>query len=53
MVDIDREGVKSLLRWEGPNSCVNCNVKVRILNGTRCNPCNFSPSSDLLYTKVI
>lgn len=45
MVDIDREGVKSLLRWEGLNSCVNCNVKTRIVNKTRCNPCHFSPSS--------
>lgn len=45
MINIDWDGVKSLIRWKEPNVCANCNVKVRMLNGTRCKPCHFGPSS--------
>lgn len=42
---VDWNGVKSLIRWTPPNACVNCNVKFRIVRGSRCNPCHFSPAS--------
>lgn len=45
MTEVDWEGVKSLIRWELPNTCVCCNVKIRKLNKTRCKPCYFSPAS--------
>lgn len=42
---IDWDEVKSLIKWDYRNNCICCNVKIRMLNNTRCSPCHFSPSS--------
>ena len=44
-MNIDWNGVKSLIKWEHKNSCVCCNVKFRKINNCRCEPCHFSPAS--------
>lgn len=44
-IDVDWEGVKSLVKWEPRNACVCCNVKFRIVNKCRCDVCHFSPAS--------
>ena len=46
MPEFDRDGVKSLIRWEKSASCINCNVKLRKITGRRCKICHFSPASN-------
>ena len=44
-IDIDWDGVKSLIRWEPQNKCICCNLKLRKVTNKRCPICNFSPAS--------